>query len=78
MKPHKICILKKKNTHCKTLVKLKIIQTNGKIFCAHGLEKAVLLKYLYYAKQSKSNPNQNSNSTVHRNRTNNSKICMKP
>ena len=60
------------------MVKLKIIQTNGKIFCAHGLEKAVLLKYLYYAKQSKSNPNQNSNSTVHRNRTNNSKICMKP
>ena len=32
--------------------KLKEKQTYGKIFCVHGLEDLILLKYLYYSKQS--------------------------
>ena len=32
--------------------KLKMIQRNGKIFYAPGLEELILLKWLYYPKQS--------------------------
>ena len=28
-------------------------QINGKIFCAHGVEEPILLKSLYYPKQSR-------------------------
>ena len=36
----------------KTLIKLKMIQRNGKIAHALGLEESVLLKWLYYPKPS--------------------------
>ena len=44
----------------------------------HGLEEQMLLKCLYYPKQStmQCNPYQNNTSILHRARTNNPKICM--
>ena len=43
------------NKNCKTLLEKKTknwTQTNGKTFCVHGLEKLILLKYLYYPTSS--------------------------
>ena len=37
----------------KTVIKLKIIQTNGRILHALGLEELIQLKGPYYPKQSK-------------------------
>ena len=63
------------------LRKLKMIQRNGKISHALGLEELILLKWPYYPKQStdlmqslSKYPWQNT----HRTRTNNSKIYMEP
>ena len=36
----------------KTVMKLKMIQRNGKIFHALGLEELILLKWPYYPKKS--------------------------
>ena len=55
--------------------KLKMTQTNGKLYHAHGLEKLILLKWPYTL-QIQGNPFQNINGTFHWTRTNNSKICM--
>ena len=49
--------------------------TNGKMYCVHGLEELRLLKCPYYLKSS---PYQNSNGIFHRNITNNLKIYMEP
>ena len=38
------------NLHC--WKELKKRQRNGEIFCAHGLEELILLKYSYHLKQS--------------------------
>ena len=45
-----------------------------------GLERLIFLKCPYYTKQSQvqCNPYQNPNGIFHRNRTNDSKICMEP
>ena len=58
--------------------KLKMAQTDGKIYHVLELEESVLLKWPYYPRQSKSQCNlyQNTNGIFHRTRTNNFKICM--
>ena len=38
--------------NCKTLLKLKMTQINGKMYHAHGLKELILLKCPYYPKQS--------------------------
>ena len=55
-------------------------QGNGKTFHACGQEEQILLKCLYYPKQSTNlcNPYQNINSILHRARTNDPKFCMEP
>ena len=55
-------------------------QKNGKTFHAHGLENQILLKCLYYPKQSTHSmqPLQSNTSLIHRARKNNPKICMEP
>ena len=54
-----------------------MIQRNGKITHALGLEEIILLKWPYYPRQStECNPCQNTNSIFHRTRTNNSKVCI--
>ena len=52
-------------------------QRNGKTFHAHGLEEQILLKCLYYSKQTTHSIQSLSNTSIfHRARTNNSKIWM--
>ena len=53
-------------------------QRNGKAFHVCGLEEEILLKCLYYPKQSTQLMQSQSNSILHRPKTNNSKICMEP
>ena len=54
-------------------------QTNGKIYCAHGLEELILLKWSYYLRHSSDHFNlyQNTKSIFHRSKTNSSEIYMK-
>ena len=54
--------------------------TNKRIIYTHGVEELILLKWLYYPKQStdECNPYQNSNDIFHKTRTNNIKIYMDP
>ena len=51
--------------------------TDRKLYCVHGLEE-FMLKWPCYSRQSKIQCNlyQNTNVIFHRNRLNNSKICM--
>ena len=63
----------------KTVIKLKIIQTNGRILHALGLEELILLKGPYYPKQSKNLMWSLSNYSWYffqRTRINNPKIYM--
>ena len=66
----------------KTLIKeiAKMIQQNGKIFLALGLEELTLLKWLYYRKHSTDlcNPYQIAHDIFLKTNTNNPKIYMKP
>ena len=50
--------------------------TNEKIHCAHGLEELILLKCPSYPRQSIDLMQAPSNGIFHRNRRNNSKVCM--
>ena len=58
-----------------------MIQRNGKISHALGLEELILLKWPYYPEQSTdldSNPYQNTYDIFHRTRTNNPKVYIEP
>ena len=58
--------------------KLKMIHTNGKIYCVFGLQNSILLKWPYYLRQSAESMQSLSNyyRIFHRTRTDNSKFCM--
>ena len=60
--------------------KVQMIQRNGKISHAPGLEELILLKWPYYAKQSTDLmwPYQTTPDIFHRTRTNNPKIYLEP
>ena len=60
--------------------KLKATQRNGKTFIAHGLVEQILLKCLYYPRQSTHIMQSLSEYQEHfsQTETNNPKMCMKP
>ena len=64
----------------KTLMKLKMTQTNGKTLHAYGLEEQMLLKCLYNPKQSTDLIQYllKYQQLFHKARINNPKICMQP
>ena len=59
---------------------MKIIQRNGKIIHALGLEELILLKWSCYPKQSTdlTQSLSNTHNIFHRTRTNQAKIYMEP
>ena len=57
---------------------LKMMQTDGKIYCVHGLEELILLRWPHLSwgnLQIQYNPYQNTKGIFHRTRINNVKIC---
>ena len=59
---------------------LKKAQINWKIFCTHGLEDLILLKWSHYTKQPTDcyHPYPNFNENLHKYETRNSEICVEP
>ena len=59
---------------------MKVTQTNGETFGAHGLEESISLKCSTTQSnlQIQCKPHENTNGIFHRTRKNNLKICMEP